>query len=107
MAIAIRNHALPLSAPTLEELTGVFGRNHGLVIIFACDAESGLDQLTISGNLKKLPSARVPARRPSSFAGSSTLAIPALPDCTRVLADEKKGVEGLAFAHSSCLVNES
>ena len=43
----------------LEELTGVFGRSHALVIASACDAESGRGQLAV---FRQLEEAAVRAR---------------------------------------------
>lgn len=77
---AARNRALPLSRlQRLRSFAGVFGRNRIPVIVFACDAESSLDQLAVFRQLEEAAVRTRPARRPSSFRGSTNFAIPALP----------------------------
>ena len=48
-----QSHPSAIPPPTLEELASVFDRSHVPVIVFACDAESDRDQLTVSQQLEE------------------------------------------------------
>lgn len=62
-----RPSAIP--SPTLEGLAGIFGRNHVPVIVFTCDAESGLNQLTVFRQLEEAAVRTRPGKKTVELCG--------------------------------------